>query len=799
MIKKLQLTLGILCFFLGYSNAQITNDNINYEVKSLRYTTEADGDDDSLDDIVIRVRTEIDDGTGTGMVTDLVCHNWECDAPCVSENSDILIVSASSTLSSSTLNFYMLGYESDNSDVCNWYSDDQLDWQGGSTVDDGGVITAQSTPGVWGSSWGTDNSEMIFPNAVNYNMGIRSIWRYSHGDSADDPLQFPTLGMNSSFSHFNSNFAAPTDIEGDVILGYTNSLEQSGPDVFYSFTLTESANVVMSTDDVETDSLFDTFMVLMNENGSVLFINDDIDGANNRRSEIDVVLCPGTYTILVEGYNNNQGNFKLNLSSSLPVLSANPTISPTTCDNNSGSITVDIQGGMEPYDFMWSSNATSGTGTIANLAEGNYTLTITDACQNISIFEGIEVPNTVTQELAIIDQNISPTSCDNDSGSISLTVQGGLAPYTYVWSNNATSETISGLAEGDYSVTVTDACLSTSVINTIAIVNVVTAELDIAGQNIQGTTCENNSGSIALTVEGGLTPYTYMWSNNATTESISDLGEGEYSVTVTDACSSTSVLSGMTIVNTVTSDVAITGQDIQPTSCASNSGSISVLVDGGLAPYTYSWSNNSTSESIAGLSEGLYSVTVTDACQQIAVVSGMSIVNTDTDGPNMVCMDVSFDLNAGESITLTAADLDNGSTDDCGITEFTLSQTVFDQSNVGATSVVLTGVDALGQSSNCNAIVTINVLTAINELEGLEKWNVYPNPVSEQLTFELELEEIGEESILTITDIHGRILVQQLAKNGIQRFDVSNWTSAVYLLQVRKGDAVKSERILVQR
>ncbi|MBR9855852.1 MAG: T9SS type A sorting domain-containing protein, partial [Algicola sp.] len=124
-------------------------------------------------------------------------------------------------------------------------------------------------------------------------------------------------------------------------------------------------------------------------------------------------------------------------------------------------------------------------------------------------------------------------NCNSGSnGAIDLTVSGGTAPYTYVWSNGATTQDLSGLTAGTYNVTVTDAngCTTTE--------NVTITEpsaLIATSSQTNVSTYGDNNGTIDLTVSGGTAPYTYAWNNGATTEDLTGLTVGTYNVTVTDA------------------------------------------------------------------------------------------------------------------------------------------------------------------------------------------------------------------------------------------------------------------------
>ncbi len=238
------------------------------------------------------------------------------------------------------------------------------------------------------------------------------------------------------------------------------------------------------------------------------------------------------------------------------------------------------------------------------MAAGTYTVTVTDANACTKTLSA-----TITQPSAL---TLSKTQVDvlcngNSTGSIDLTVSGGTSPYTYAWSNSATTQDISNLVAGTYTVTVTDANACTKTISaTIAQPSALTLSKTQVNVLCKG----NSTGSIDLTVSGGTSPYTYAWSNSATTQDISGLVAGTYTVTVTDANSCTKTISatitepsaGLALSTTVTNST-----------CGNSNGAIDLTTTGGTAPYTYSWTGGVTTEDRSNISAGTYTVTVTDA------------------------------------------------------------------------------------------------------------------------------------------------------------------------------------------
>ena len=153
----------------------------------------------------------------------------------------------------------------------------------------------------------------------------------------------------------------------------------------------------------------------------------------------------------------------------------------------------------------------------------------TDPSYSIYTVNSIPTSNNIS----ILD-NSSDISCYGDSdGSISLNISGGISPYNYSWSNGANTASINNLSAGSYDVIVTDASGCTSTLNNI----IINEPLEIqTSSNISAVSCYGSAdGSISLNITSGISPYTYSWSNGATTASINNLIAGSYDVIVTDA------------------------------------------------------------------------------------------------------------------------------------------------------------------------------------------------------------------------------------------------------------------------
>ncbi len=209
---------------------------------------------------------------------------------------------------------------------------------------------------------------------------------------------------------------------------------------------------------------------------------------------------------------------------------------------------------------------------------------------------------------------ITSVSCEGDDGAIDLTVSGANPPYSYLWSNGATTEDLSGLAPGTYSVTISTptGCMTTASATLPMEVPQVLAASSV-DQDCNGS----NIGSIDLTASGQA-PFSYLWPNGSTTEDISDLAAGDYTVTVTDAdgCTATT-----TITITEPDAISLSISSTDETAIPANDGTIDLTVTGGTPSYTYLWSNAATTEDLVNLASGVYTVTVTDSNGCTAIIS----------------------------------------------------------------------------------------------------------------------------------------------------------------------------------
>ncbi|MEO6903150.1 MAG: T9SS type A sorting domain-containing protein [Bacteroidia bacterium] len=227
------------------------------------------------------------------------------------------------------------------------------------------------------------------------------------------------------------------------------------------------------------------------------------------------------------------------ISSSSPV-SVKYTTSQSSCTTPTGSATLTIKGGQEPYTIEWLGLSKQTGITLSNVLPGVYAFKITDA--NGCRAEG-SVNITSNSYLYGTLSAIDPV-CPIDKGNITADIYGQNPPFTYLWNNGATSQNLMNTPLGDYSCIVTDN-VGCSVSKTISLTQ--TSALKLGISNTSVSCIYEADGTATVSPTGGTAPYTYHWDNGQNTFTASNLKNKGYSVNVTDAnnCSS----SGYTYIN----------------------------------------------------------------------------------------------------------------------------------------------------------------------------------------------------------------------------------------------------------
>jgi gliding motility-associated-like protein len=356
-------------------------------------------------------------------------------------------------------------------------------------------------------------------------------------------------------------------------------------------------------------------------------------------------LCPGTYSLTITDANLCTQTFTYTIGQSTPLAGTTSTSNISCSSICNGSAFLTITSGTAPFNIQWNDPLGQTNDTASSLCAGAYDVVITD---NLGCI--ITLTDTVTATPAVVaNPAITDASCGQCNGQAALTPTGGLAPYTYIWSNGQTTATATGLCAGLYTVDITDANGCTTNF-TIPISNPTgPTSLTIASTNV---TCNGacNGAITSVTPTGGTAPYTFLWvQTGQTTAAINNLCAGTYFVQVTD-------VNGCSIIDSVTitePSAIIANQTLTAASCGLCDGAITIAPSGGTAPYTVLWNIGSTALTLNNLCAGVYTVAITDAT---GCVNSNTITLNSQNGPTLAVASttISCNTNCNGTATVTA-------------------------------------------------------------------------------------------------------------------------------------------------
>ena len=406
---------------------------------------------------------------------------------------------------------------------------------------------------------------------------------------------------------------------------------------------------------------------------------------------------------------------------------------------------------------------TTNGGTIQDKAKNDADLTLNSVGNTANILINGSITGT-----AIANSNVS---CNGGSdGSATASATGGTTPYTYLWSNSATTATTTVLTAGTYNVTITDAngceyTASVTITEPVALVASATADSNVS--------CNDGSdGSATASVTGGTAPYTYLWSNSTTTATITGVTAGTYDVTITDANGCTDTASV-----TITEPVALVASAIANNNVSCNGGSdgsATASATGGTAPYTYLWSNSATTASITGVTAGTYDVTITDAngCTDTASVTITEPVAIDTS----VTTDNSptFTANAsGATYQWINCDIDQPIIGETG-QSFTATEN-------GSYAVDIT-INGCTERSACIEVNSLSISDNSND----PTFSIYPNPTSDLITITVPVNKV------VIYNLAGKKVKEEISRT----FSVKELPAGVYFLNIESEEGIAIRKLV---
>jgi PKD repeat protein len=447
-----------------------------------------------------------------------------------------------------------------------------------------------------------------------------------------------------------------------------------------------------------------------------------------------------------------------------------------------GSVTLDA-GSYPGATFAWSNGGT--TQTINVTTSGTYSCTVTKSNGCVATSNAITVTVNPLPTAPTINASGSTTFCNGGSVDLTSSQATGI-----MWSNNATSQMITVNASGTYDVTYTDGngCSATSAPTTVT----VNANPSAPTISASGPTsfCTGDSVVLSSSQASG-----NVWApNSETTQSITVMNSGSYSVTYTDGngCSATSA-------TTTVSSSSAPAPTVQVSGSTSLCPGETVTLTASTAD-SYLWSpGGETTQSITVSAAGTYFVTVTnnDPCNGVGASSSTTVTVLAAPVAGFtwsvpVINQYGF-TNTSTGATIYAWDFGDGD-------QSSNANPTHIYSASGTYTVTLIATGANGCTDTMTTV--INFVSGVEEQTVLAGMTLYPNPANELVNIAINLNTAADVTVIAY-DVTGQILVnenQDLASgNTMLTYNTADWSNGIYFFQVTTGDVTNTVRVVIAK
>ncbi len=479
------------------------------------------------------------------------------------------------------------------------------------------------------------------------------------------------------------------------------------------------------------------------------------------------VTTSGTYSVAVTNAAGCTGRDTITVTvNPVPVVALGPDVS--ICSGNSLTLDAGTQGPNATY--LWSTGATSQTLSVATA--GSYSVTVTNGSGCI----GRDTINVTTGTAPVVALGNDTAFCVG--GALTLDAGNQATGTTYMWSTGANTQAITVAASGTYSVAVTNAggCIGRDTIN------VTVNPRPVVNLGNDTAICAGSSLTLSAGTQGANA--TYMWSNGATTSSItvSPAASGFYAVNVMDnGCS------GFDTIQVTVNPIPVVALGNDTTFCTGSS----ITLNAGNIGATYLWSTGANTQAVTVSAAGSYSVAVmANGCTGYDTIQ-VGVTPLPTAGTISV-------NNQSPTYTFSVTGMQNASSygwrfgDGAADTARTATHTY---TSNGTYTVTFYAVNNCGMDS---VSTTITVTTGVANVNLDGQVSLYPNPAADFVTVENTAAQAMK--TIRILDVAGA-LVSEVKATGAstQRLDVSNLASGTYLVRIElEGGAIALRRLQVK-
>lgn len=528
-------------------------------------------------------------------------------------------------------------------------------------------VTVSGGGGVYTYSWSTTPTQTLANatslSAIVYTVTVNDNYNCSVTRTVVLTQPAPLTATAIATSNFNgmnvscngyANGTASVGVNGgtlpynylwNTIPSQTTAFSSSLSAGIYSVSITDinGCNIVTTVSLTQPPAIGATAVAVSNYNGQ----NISCNGLANGSASVNVVggtgsytytwsaipvqtnvlatgLSAGVYSVLITDVNGCTTTKTVNLTEPAPIsttaqITSNYNGQNISCfGSTDGSASVTVGGGTSPYTYTWTSIPPQFTNTAINLCAGVYYINITDVngCNAIDSVK-LTQPNPINASItSLSNYNGFNVACFGyTNGAIDISMNGGTGAYTYSWSNGANTQDLNNIGAGNYTLNVNDinSCATSISVSITQPAKLVLTMDSLKTYNGFNTRCFGSTdGGIFISVNGGVSTYTYVWSNGNSAQDLTGLMAGTYSVIVIDR-------NGCTVTRDtlLTQPPAVTFSmtSIKPLCFGNSNGSIDITTNGGVSPITYKWSNGKITEDNSNISAGSYTVVYTDKNQ----------------------------------------------------------------------------------------------------------------------------------------------------------------------------------------
>jgi len=561
-------------------------------------------------------------------------------------------------------------------------------------------------------------------------------------------------------------------------------------------TITEpgAINLSTSTTALCNPSLSDVTVTAINGVAPYSYVWDD-PGSQTTQTALD--LSVGTYIVTVADNNGCSNTTSVTTTANTTLSVSTTSTDPTSCGGTDGTGTAVVVNGATPYTYEWNDILSQTTSVATGLGSGTYTVVVTDfdGCSD----NGIVTINDPGSPVLSISNATMPLCNGGNDGSATVYVTGATGFYVYSWNTSPvqTDSTATGLAAGTYSVNVTVGGTCTGSIS-VMISEPSPISTNMATSNV--LCFGEQTGTATVTAAGGTPSYIYSWDNGQMTAGAELLVAGTYSVTVTDtngcAVSDQATISepAALTASTIVTDVVCVGD---------SNGAIDLSPTGGVMPYTFNWSNGSSSEDVSNLWAGSYLLVLSDS-NGCSVIENATL-GTQSSGSQTSSITGPVILSQGAT-EFYAVNPNIGSVYNWTVAGGT--QTGGGQGNniivqwdlIGTGQVAVVETDIMGCTGD-TVFLNVSVATTISSMDDFQmEMMVYPNPNTGR--FAIGVNSMREEIFTaTIYDSKGQQLQSKVLAYAAGwhygNIDLANRGAGMYYIRLASDRIFLSCKILV--